>query len=430
MMTPEAALEFLYGLQMFGIKLGLENIRTLLDSVGQPQHNYGIVHVAGTNGKGSVCAFLGRIYRQAGYRVGVYTSPHLHRFNERITVNGQLIADRDLVALVDELRRNNSQVPATFFEFTTALALLYFARQNVDLVILEVGMGGRLDATNVVSPLVSVIMPVSDDHGDYLGNSLAEIAAEKGGIIKPGVPVVLGPQQDTALTVLTARAEELAAPCLCFGRDFSVETQENGCQVTTGAHAWPVVQPSLPGRHQCDNLAVALMVVSHLAARGWHVPQQTVLDAAADTQWPGRLEWVGERILLDGAHNASGANALADYLRWRKVTRIHWVAGFKADKDMEAVVASLLPFVTRAYCVDPPIEQAYPKDRLVSHLRQQNCEASAWDSPTHALEAALQQCGEHDIVVVAGSLFLVAACRQWLISTCNLEEMEEANCDG
>ncbi|WP_316347107.1 folylpolyglutamate synthase/dihydrofolate synthase family protein [Desulfuromonas acetoxidans] len=430
MKTPDAALEFLYGLQMFGIKLGLENIQTLVDSVGQPQRNYGIVHVAGTNGKGSVCAFLGRIYRQAGYRVGVYTSPHLHRFNERIRVNGQPIDDHDLVALVDELRQKNSEVPATFFEFTTALALLYFARQNVDLVILEVGMGGRLDATNVVAPLVSVITPVSDDHGDYLGGSLAEIAAEKGGIIKPGVPVVIGPQDKAAMAVLSARAKEMAAPCLCFGRDFSVEKTTSGCRVTTGALCWSELQPSLPGRHQYDNLAVALMVVTHLAEQGWQVTQQVVREAVADTRWPGRLEWVGERILLDGAHNASGAHALADYLRGCNVQRIHWVAGFKADKDMEAVVSSLLPFVVQAYCVEPPTEQAYPRENVVVHLQQHGCEASAWDSPTVALEAALQQCGDHDLVVVAGSLFLVAACRDWLISTCNLEEMDEANCDG
>ncbi|WP_394713730.1 bifunctional folylpolyglutamate synthase/dihydrofolate synthase [uncultured Desulfuromonas sp.] len=424
MMTPDAALEFLYGLQMFGIKLGLENIRALLDSVGQPQNSYGIVHVAGTNGKGSVCAFLGRIYQQAGYRVGVYTSPHLHRFNERIRINGQPIADHDLAALVDELRQNNSQVPATFFEFTTALALLYFARQNVDLVILEVGMGGRLDATNVVTPLVSVITPVSDDHGDYLGGSLGEIAAEKGGIIKPGIPVVIGPQQEAALAVLTAQAKALTAPCLCFGRDFSVDENVSGCRVTTATHCWQALQPSLPGRHQCDNLAVALMVVTHLAAHGWQATQQVVRDAVADTRWPGRLEWFGERILLDGAHNASGAKALADYLRGRTVQRIHWVVGFKADKDVEAVVASLMPFVVQAYCVEPPIEQAYPIDRVATHLRQHGCKASVWDSPTVALEAALRRCGEHDLVVVAGSLFLVAACRDWLISTCNLEEMD------
>ncbi len=428
-MTPDAALEFLYGLQMFGIKLGLENVHALLDSVGHPQHRYDIVHVAGTNGKGSVCAYLGGIYRQAGYRVGVYTSPHLHRFNERITVNGKQISDSDLVVLVDELRRNTTHVPATFFEFTTALALLYFARQHVDLVVLEVGMGGRLDATNVVTPLVSVITPISDDHGAYLGHSLAEIAAEKAGIIKLGVPVVLGPQPPDVCEVLVQQAETLAAPCFCFGRDFSVETAEAGCLVMIGNDSW-LMQPSLPGRHQCDNLAVALMVVNLLAQRGWEVSQQVVSEAVAQTRWPGRLEWCGERILLDGAHNASGAETLAAYLREQNLTRIHWVVGFKADKDMEAVVSSLRPFVVQAYCVEPPTELAYPKEQVVTHLRAQGCEAMAWESPAAALQAALNACADHEIVVVAGSLFLVAACRQWLISTCKLEEMEEADCDG
>jgi dihydrofolate synthase/folylpolyglutamate synthase len=417
MMTPEKALEFLYGLQMFGIKLGLENIRTLLDSVEQPQNDYAIVHVAGTNGKGSVCAFLGQIYRQAGYRVGVYTSPHLHRFNERITVNGQPIADCDLVALVDELHSLNPQVPATFFEFTTALALLYFARQGVDLVFLEVGMGGRLDATNVVTPLVSVITPISDDHGAYLGSRLEEIAAEKGGIIKPGVPVVIARQERSVQDVLLRQALTCAADSWCFGRDFNSQPLAEGCSVVTPGRSWPLVQPGLLGAHQCDNLAVALMVVELLGSSGWTATDDVVMSAVRNTRWPGRLEWWDEQVLLDGAHNASGAQVLAQYLRDRQLTRIHWVAGFKADKDMQAVVEALRPYVVQAYCVDPPVEQAYPCRDVVRYLTEGGSKAAAWATPAAGLAAARQQCGENEIVVVAGSLFLVAACRESLMTT-------------
>lgn len=418
-MTPTETLEYLYGLQMFGIKLGLDNIEALLCSVGNPQEKYGIVHVAGTNGKGSVCSFLQQIYRNAGYRVGVYTSPHLHCFNERISINGQHIADEVLVSLVEELRNNNPEVPATFFEFTTALALLYFARQQVDLVVLEVGMGGRLDATNVVQPLVSVITPISHDHSDYLGSSLAEIAHEKGGIIKPGVPVVIGKQGNDALTVLQQLAQQRAATVYCYGHDFSVDDADHPRQVVTPSRCWPQLQPGLVGAHQWQNMAIALMVVEYLSSRGFEAGEQVVCDAVAEVRWPGRLEWWRESsvpVLLDGAHNAAGAAALAGYLVEQRISRIHWVNGFKADKDMTALVTALLPLLSKGYCVAPPVEVACPPADVEVFLATQGVAAQCYESVDSALSHALAECGKDEVVVVAGSLFLVAACREWLMT--------------
>ena len=241
-MNTDAALEYLNSLGMFGIKLGLENIRTLLQRLDQPQHCYPIIHVGGTNGKGSVCAFIGRIYADCGYRVGVYTSPHLQAFNERISVSGEHIPTADVAALTEELRQAAQGIEPTFFEFTTAMALLYFARCRVDVAVVEVGMGGRLDATNAVIPNVSVITPVSDDHGEYLGSSIGEIAAEKGGIIKPGVPVVLGPQTTEADQVLRALAHTANAPCYCYKADYmaaDVSTAQGEVRISTPAQQWP-----------------------------------------------------------------------------------------------------------------------------------------------------------------------------------------------
>lgn len=416
-MTPDTTLEFLYGLQMFGIKLGLENIKSLLRSVDNPQSGYGIIHVAGTNGKGSVCAFLGQIYRQAGYRVGVYTSPHLHQFNERICVDGQPISDAQLVLLVDELRQKNPQVPATFFEFTTALALLHFARQQVDLVILEVGMGGRLDATNCVEPLLSVITPVSDDHGDYLGGSLCEIAAEKGGIIKPQAPLVLGKQVDEVQQVLLGCARQQQSPVFLPQCQYQAEAMGNGWHITTLNHCWPLLQPSLPGLHQGDNLATALMAVELLQAKGYAVTEQAVVEAVRNTRWPGRLEWWDKApvpLLLDGAHNAAGAQALATYLAEQEIRRVHWVVGFKSDKDMAAVVGVLAPYLCCGYCVAPPVEAAYPPTQVADSLRQQQVMARDYGCVADAMAAAMANCDEGEVVVVAGSLFLVAAAREWL----------------
>ncbi|MBN2645229.1 MAG: bifunctional folylpolyglutamate synthase/dihydrofolate synthase [Desulfuromonadaceae bacterium] len=447
-MSRDAALEYLYGLQMFGVKLGLETIQRLLAAAGSPQQQYPVVHVAGTNGKGSVCAFLASIFRQAGYRVGVYTSPHLHCFSERIVVDGSPISLPEIRALVEELRGLAEPLEATFFELTTALALLHFARCQVDLAIVEVGMGGRLDATNAVTPAVSVVTPVSWDHSAFLGDCLGQIAGEKAGIIKPGVPVVLGPQEPEALARLLEAAQCCQSPAFVAQRDFQCRSIQGGeVAVVTprrasfgaaarvaGGHVWPRLRPGLLGAHQHDNLAVALMATECLIQQGFCVADCQVKDAVGATCWPGRLEWWpvssnrptwcgAARLLLDGAHNPAGMAALANYLAAEGIERIHWVAGFKQDKDVPSLLRLLQPFCVTLHTVAPPIEMAWDPRQVAELAKQLGFSSRSYESTAAALRAAVSDamrateatCHGSDVVVVAGSLFLVAAAREVLI---------------
>ncbi|MDD2557830.1 MAG: folylpolyglutamate synthase/dihydrofolate synthase family protein [Desulfuromonadaceae bacterium] len=427
-MSNDAALDYLNSLGMFGIKLGLDNIHTLLQRVGDPHKSYPIIHVAGTNGKGSVCSFLGQIYTACGYRVGVYTSPHLECFNERIRIGDVLISTATVAYLTAELRTAAAGMQPTFFEFTTAMAMLYFARQKVDLVVLETGMGGRLDATNVVRPALSIITAIGYDHAAYLGNTLADIAAEKGGIIKEGVPVVLAPQERGIEAQLQAIASQRNAPCYRYATDYQV-AQVSGDVVTglrfnimTPQRVWPEMRSALPGRHQGENLAVALMAVELMERCGMHVVPTEVAAAAAQTRWPGRLEWLGPpnsvalpgRVLLDGAHNEAGMTALLHYLEELEVQSVHWIGGFKHDKAADHMVALLRERTGKFYAVAPPVEEAWSPTELVKIAQSHHLEAEAFSSIEQALLCAVKRCRADEIVLVAGSLFLVAQARRTL----------------
>lgn len=410
-------LEYLYGLQKFGIKLGLDNVRTLLERLGHPERSFKAIHVAGTNGKGSVSACLAEILTRAGYRAGLYTSPHLHSFTERIRVNGALISETQVAALTQHIRVAAEGVPCTFFEFTTVLSLEHFRREGVDFAVLEVGMGGRLDATNAVLPEVSAITPVSMDHGEYLGQTLSLVAAEKGGIIKEGVPVVLGRQQPDALEVLQQRAEILGAKIFRCGLDFGPLSVEERFRYRGLDLQLDDLSPVLPGRHQHDNLSQAICVAEVLRRQGVSIPEDAIRAGVEAVRWPGRLEWwgAGRTVLLDGAHNEAGARVLADYLRGLGGMRIRWVAGIKGDKDAAAVLEPLLPLVSAMYCVRPPVDVSIDPVHLVETARGAGVSAWSFDSTDPAMAAALEGMGTDEMVLVAGSLFLVAAARDYLI---------------
>jgi dihydrofolate synthase/folylpolyglutamate synthase len=412
------SLDYLYGLQRFGIKLGLDNIRGLLQRLDHPERGYAIVHVGGSNGKGSVSAAVARIFQEAGLRVGLYTSPHLHSFTERIQVNGRQIAEEETAALIDRLRSLSQGIPATFFEFTTAMALLFFKQCQVDVAVLEVGMGGRLDATNVVLPQVSVITPVCLDHAEHLGPDLAAIAAEKGGIIKPGTPLVIGRQDVAALTVLQRQAEDLAAPVFLYGRDFSVREAAERFDYAGLDLNLTGLQQGLPGKHQQQNMALALAASELLRRRGWGLSEDAMRRGVEQVRWPGRLEWwEGQRkILLDGAHNEGGATVLADYLRSLSVAGIRWVVGAKAQKEIGGILAPLLPLVSALYATEPPVDTPLAPDEVVRLADRAGVSARAYASPAAALAAALAERRPGEIVLVAGSLFLVAAAREFLLN--------------
>ncbi len=323
-MTLDEALAWLHSTQFFGIKLGLENTRLLLESEGHPERRLKIVHVAGTNGKGSTCAMLDACLRAAGHRVGLYTSPHLVDFRERIRVDGEMIPPEATAAGLTRLHEACAgwEHSPTFFEISTVLALSHFAASGCDFVILETGMGGRLDATNAVTPVVSVITPLAMDHAEWLGGTIELIAAEKAGIIKKGMPVVSAPQVPEAAAILREKAESERAP------------------ITFVSEPWlgPV---SLPGVHQHWNAAVA---AEALRACGAGVPDDTIATALDSVVWPARFQRIGDRIVLDGGHNPHAAAALA--ATWQQVfgtEKATVVFGALGDKDYAVMIAALTP---------------------------------------------------------------------------------------
>lgn len=315
-MTYSSAVEYLYGLQKHGIKLGLHNIRTLLDRLDRPERRYRSIHIAGTNGKGSTAAMVAAILTAAGYRVGLYTSPHLVDFRERIRVNGAMIPEDRVSELVDRLRLAARDLPVTFFELSTALAFQYFADATVDVAVLEVGMGGRYDATNVVEPVATAITTIALDHEEYLGNTLEKIANEKGGIIKPQVPLVMGRIDQGPAQVIRDLATQRQAPLYELGHTFSVREAGGVFDYDgiLGSHRGLICP--LQGRHQLDNAACALALVEVAARAGITVPAVAVQTGLASTQWEGRLEVADQNptVLLDGAHNPEAAQALGAFL--------------------------------------------------------------------------------------------------------------------
>lgn len=421
----QESLDYLYSLQFFGIKLGLDNIRSLLDRVGNPQQQLRIIHVAGTNGKGSTSAAITSILHAAGFATGLYTSPHLHHFTERIRVNTSQISEAEVVALTEELRPHAEDLRATFFEFTTAMALLCFARHQVDWVVLETGMGGRLDATNAVLPELCVITPIAMDHAGYLGDSLAAIAQEKAGIIKAGVPVVCAEQDEAAARVLRSVAAELACPFVMAGNDFRIDSAncKERFSVTMADIVYGPFSSALAGCHQHQNLGLAIAAVMTLQRHGLSIGGTALTQGVARVRWPGRLEWLGGNILLDGAHNCAGIEALAAYLTAQKLSAVHLVFGCKADKQASTMLKRLLPFVGHIYLTTPPDVDAVEPEVLLAVARENGVQAESYATPVAALVAAQQLRSADRTIVVAGSLFLIAALRAQLVDDPNVLEI-------
>ncbi len=409
-MTYAEAVQFLYDLQMFGAKFGLENTFKLATLAGNPQEKLRFIHVAGTNGKGSTCAMLESIYRAAGLRVGLFTSPHLVSFAERIQINRQLISETSIVRLVTEIQPLLKQFPAdahpTFFEVVTVMALKYFAEQKCDLVIWETGMGGRLDATNIITPLASVITNVAHDHQKWLGNTVTEIAAEKAGIIKSGIPVITATSESEALDVIARTARERNSPL----------TQIDFAETKTP----PLDKIDLPllGEHQRLNAALAIATSRALD------PQISVLEDAihaglSQLQWPGRLQQIktksGQTILLDGAHNPSGAMALRDAIAKHfpgKKPAI--ILGILQDKEWSLICKTLAPLAEKLFVVPVSSERTTAPEELERVIRKTNPGAKivALNSLAQALEATAQD----SFVVITGSLYLVGEALELLQS--------------
>ncbi|MDQ6626510.1 MAG: bifunctional folylpolyglutamate synthase/dihydrofolate synthase [Verrucomicrobiota bacterium] len=346
------SLGWLFRTQLFGIKLGLENIERLLAALGRPDKQPRIIHVAGTNGKGSVCAMLDAICRAQGYRTGLFTSPHLVSFRERIQVDGEMISEEAVIeglALIRNLITDWDSHP-TFFEIVTALALRYFGAHACDIVVLETGMGGRLDATNAVVPVVSVITPIALDHQKWLGNTLTEIAAEKAGIIKPSVPVVSAVQSPEAEAVIHARANACHAPLVVVRDRYQA--------------AYAV---SLAGSHQKENASLARAA---LRAAGIDVADAAIAQGLSTVRWPARFQRWDDRVIIDGAHNPGGADALA--ATWREQfgeERATILVAILRDKDAAGIVAALAPIAARFVVTPARAERALTPSELTQIIR-------------------------------------------------------------
>ncbi len=395
-MTILEALQYLQSLSLFGYQPGLDSVRRLAAAVGNPQDRLQFIHVAGTNGKGSVCALLESVYRTSGRRVGLYTSPHLVRFGERIQVNRIPIDDASLARLATELRAQVEAIPGfqtTFFEFTTVMALRYFAEQKVDLVIWETGLGGRLDATNIVSPLASVITNVGMDHMNVLGKTLAAIAAEKAGIIKPGTPVLSGATEPDAEAIIRYRARELDAPYLLIG-----PSEVASFQLPIG----------LAGPHQRHNAALAAATVRVLRAF-LPVSDEPLREGLATASWPGRLQVVqrgSQKWILDGAHNIDGARALRAALpELVGSARPTLIVGMLADKEWTTMLREWVPLSARV--ITAPVSS--PRTVSAEDLRAAAVATGA-GRPVKAAATvgeALRLAASDSCVVVAGSLYFI-----------------------
>jgi dihydrofolate synthase/folylpolyglutamate synthase len=421
--TPEEALDFLARLNPSVIKPGLERIRGALAALGHPERRYRVLHVAGTNGKGSTCAFSAAALRAAGHRVGLYTSPHLERVTERFQVDGAEIPARVLGQRILEVLERYPEAAGmppslTYFEFGTVVAFWHFAQEAARVAVLETGLGGRLDATNTAEPLVTAITPISFDHMEYLGNTLESIAGEKAGILKPGVPAVVSQQRPEALAAITRAARDVGAPMLLEGRDFALEEPSSGGLTYRGPR-WSLagLSLSLRGPHQRQNAAVALAALEQLDARGVAVSEEAVRTGLASARWPGRLEEVSRRpfIVLDGAHNPGGVAVLLAALEaLYPGRRVHLVFGVVADKDRAPMMQALFPRCTSVHLAPLETPRSLAPERYVDEARLLCADVRAHASLDEALAHARAQAMEDDVILCAGSLFLVGAARAHL----------------
>jgi len=415
------ALERLYKRQTFGIKPGLDVIAALLKKLGNPERSFGVIHVAGTNGKGSVCAMLDSVLRAAGISTGLYTSPHLVSFNERICVGGKLVGDDDLSKIIEKVENAASGVALelkrepTFFECSTAMAFDYFREKAVKLAVVEVGLGGRLDATNVVMPIVSVITRVSLEHTQYLGDSIESIAFEKAGIVKPGRPVVCGATDDKARDVIRRIAKERGSPFFNAAENVSIRVVSGNLSgqkvnVETSNASYGAIKLPFVGLHQVENLSTVITVLEVLGdAAGVLIEPGRVKAGIGEARWKGRFQVLSKDppLIVDGAHNPDAARVLADALRQvLKGKPVGLVVGMCGDKDVGGFMKSFGSMVKRLWVVPVKSERNMPADKIISSGKIQG-----WQVDSTSLERAVSAAESWALdaggaVCITGSLFL------------------------
>lgn len=431
-MDYHETVQFIYNLQRFGIKLGLQRIRTVLALINNPHTTFHSIHVAGTNAKGSTCAMIQSMLKEAGFKTGLYTSPHLVNFTERIRIDDTEITDVDVIDyskhLIDIIRSNNVY-GITFFEFVTALAFKYFKDKGAQCVVVETGMGGRLDATNVITPEVCVITPISYDHKEFLGDSIEKIAYEKAGIIKPSIPLVVSNQTSQAMSVIIERARENDSPVFILGKDFNADFIESHPDYTVFDFYGPIkiqgVRLNLLGKHQVSNAATAIMATyQYIVKHGIKINLEDVIrKGLSKTIWQGRLQWISRNpdILLDGAHNVQSVIALKDFISEHLSDRFKiLVIGIMDDKDKEGILAEILPLADKVVFTAPN----YSRSAKPEHLKEISSGLGFFDvlitkDVKEALDTAYELVKKQEIetlhlarekepvIVVTGSLYLI-----------------------
>jgi len=416
-------IDYLETLDKFGVKPGLQRIKLLLDYLGNPEKELNIIHIGGTNGKGSTSALLTSIYRTAGYKVGTYNSPHIIEFNERIRINDQYISEQELTDLMGRIKPAVEQVKQeleqpSFFEVVTALALVYFAQEQVELAILEVGMGGRWDATNIGNSLLSVITNVSLDHTDYLGDTVAEIAREKAGIIKPGQAVVTGVEKEAAAAELAAKCETKRSRLINVRDRFNwqqteVSLQGQRVKISSPAGEFNEIWLPLLGEHQIINLLLALAVIEELGV-DYPVTGEEIKQGVAEVNWPGRLEVVSLQppIILDGAHNRAAAAEIKKFLTQIEYQNLILVLGILADKDIKGISDCLSEQAERIIVTQNKSQRSAGAEKLAGEVKGKT---KLVDELSAAVKAAQEMAEPDDLILISGSLYTVREAREILI---------------
>ena len=416
----EQSLAFIHGLYRKGTKPDLRRVQWLLSALGDPHKNLKFIHIAGTNGKGSTAAMSASILQQAGYKTGLFTSPYIYRFNERIQINGQQIPDADVIALTKQLRKlsEDMQESPTEFDFVTAMAMMYFAEQNCDIVVLEVGVGGALDSTNIIpAPEVAVITNIGLDHTDLLGDTVEKIAAVKAGIIKSGCHAVTyrGTPGVEAVYEQVCREKQATLVKADFEGLRSLSCSLEGQTFDCGSRK-ALVLPLL-GAHQLHNAAVVLSVMDALTERGWQISEAHIRQGLENVRWPGRFDIISRDplFIIDGGHNPQCIEALVtniqDYLAGKKVIAL---TGVLADKDYGDMFRPVLPLVSEFVCITPDNPRKMEAADLARYLQAVGAKATAQDAVTDGVCSAMDKAGTDGVVLCFGSLYSIGDIRKAL----------------
>jgi len=412
------SVSWLFGLQKYGIKFGLSKTINLLQAFGNPHHHQHYIHIAGTNGKGSVGALLESVLMQAGLKVGFYTSPHLVSFTERFRINREAVSKDTAASLIREVKGVISQKePPTFFEFTTAMTLLYFFREGVDIAIIEAGMGGRLDATNVIDPMVSIITSIGLDHQFFLGDTISAIAQEKGGIIKKGVDLVTAVNQPPVVTMFESLCKKQDAPFWRVGKHARYRRLPSGLLGYYGLHKrFKNLELGLKGRFQYKNAAVALLALEILKKKGIPISDEAIQRGLANPLWPGRVEEVSSHptIILDGAHNPSAMRSLAQTIGHDfHFERLILVLGIMEDKDIKHILAEIVQLAQKVIYTRPVYYRAANPQHIMDVAKEFKKDGEVHVPLSTAIERAREVADTKDLIVITGSLFTVGEAKSY-----------------